>query len=159
MILNGALSLLMTFKQQVYQQFQLLVTEKITLKQQTLADLRNSAANETKSTAGDKHETALAMLQIEQANTGRQLDEILLQKNALDKIDPLNAAEQVALGSLVQTSNGYLFVSAALGKLVVNDLPIIALSPQSPLGSKLLGLQKKDEIEVNGRVYTIEEIW
>jgi len=149
----------MTFKQQVYQQFQLLVTEKITLKQQTLADLRNSAANETKSTAGDKHETALAMLQIEQANTGRQLDEILLQKNALDKIDPLNAAEQVALGSLVETSNGYLFVSAALGKLVVNDLPIIALSPQSPLGSKLLGLQKKDEIEVNGRVYTIEEIW
>jgi len=159
MILNGTLSLPMTFKQQVYQQFQLLVTEKITLKQQTLADLRNSAANETKSTAGDKHETALAMLQIEQANTGRQLDEILLQKNALDKIDPLNAAEQVALGSLVETSNGYLFVSAALGKLVVNDLPIIALSPQSPLGSKLLGLQKKDEIEVNGRVYTIEEIW
>jgi len=159
MILNGTLSLPMTFKQQVYQQFQLLVTEKITLKQQTLADLRNSAANETKSTAGDKHETALAMLQIEQANTGRQLDEILLQKNALDKIDPLNAAEQVALGSLVETSNGYLFVSAALGKLVVNDLPIIALSPQSPLGSKLLGLQKKDEIEVNGRVYTIIEIW
>jgi hypothetical protein len=41
--------------------------------QQVLADLKESGANETKSTAGDKHETALAMLQIEQANTRGQL--------------------------------------------------------------------------------------
>jgi hypothetical protein len=41
--------------------------------QKVLADLHHSASNETKSTAGDKHETALAMLQLEQENKRQQL--------------------------------------------------------------------------------------
>ena len=54
--------------------------------QQRLNDLKESGANETKSTAGDKHETALAMVQIEQANIRKQLEEALAQKAILEKI-------------------------------------------------------------------------
>ncbi len=54
--------------------------------QQRLNDLKESGANETKSTAGDKHETALAMVQIEQANIRKQLEEALAQKVILEKI-------------------------------------------------------------------------
>jgi hypothetical protein len=52
-----------------------------------LNELNDSAKNETKSTAGDKHETALAMLQIEQENTRNKLKEIKEQKLQLDRID------------------------------------------------------------------------
>ena len=73
----------MSFKEQVYTAFAVLLADKIILLLQTLFDLSESAKNETKSTAGDKHETALAMLQIEQANVRGQMKEALLQKAAL----------------------------------------------------------------------------
>ena len=148
----------MTLKYRVYNQFLQLVNDKIAQKQQILADLRDSAANETKSTAGDKHETALAMLQIEQANNGRQLDELLLQKNALIKIDPTLSTRMVVTGSLIKTNYGYFYLSAALGKITIDEIKVTALSAQSPLGEKLMGLILNDTASVNGRIYQIELI-
>ena len=72
----------MTLKQKVYNHYLQAVNDKIKELQQVLTELKESASNETKSTAGDKHETALAMLQIEQANVQGQLQEILNKKNA-----------------------------------------------------------------------------
>ena len=59
----------MTLKQKIYNHYLGVINDKIKLLQQVLADLKESSSNETKSTAGDKHETTLAMLQIEQAPT------------------------------------------------------------------------------------------
>ncbi len=59
----------MTLKQKIHGHTLEIINAKISLLQKVLADLKESGSNETKSTAGDKHETALAMLQIEQANT------------------------------------------------------------------------------------------
>ncbi len=126
--------------------------------QQVLNDLKESGANETKSTAGDKHETALAMLQIEQANTRGQLQELLLQKAALEKLDPALAAPVIVNGSLIKTSRGYFYMSVAMGKAAVEGIVVIALSPQSPLGQKLLGLKKGAMVRVNDIEYTIESI-
>ena len=95
-------------------------------------DLKESATNETKSTAGDKHETALAMLQIEQKNTGVQLGNLLSQKTILDKIDPAIKPVHVTNGALVKTSRGYLFISIPLGRILVAGNIVIVLSPQSP---------------------------
>lgn len=66
-----------------------------------------------KSTAGDKHETALAILQIEQENVNRQLENLLSQKHTIQKIDRATRGKQVANGALVKTSKGYLFLSIA----------------------------------------------
>ena len=148
----------MTFKQKVYQHYREVLNERIKSLQKVLNDLTDSAGNETKSTAGDKHETALAMLQIEQENTARQLKEALLQKSTLEKINPALATVSIVQGSLVKTNKGYLFVSIALGKLKVDDVNVIALSPQSPLGAKLLGLTVSDTAEANGTQYVIEDI-
>ncbi len=70
----------MTLKQKVYDHYMQVVNDKLRSLQKVLADLKESGSNETKSTAGDKHETALAMLQIEQANVGSQLQDVL-EKN------------------------------------------------------------------------------
>jgi ribosomal protein L20A (L18A) len=147
-----------TLKQQVYGYFRQAMEEKVQLLRRMMADLKESAANETKSTAGDKHETALAMLQIEQANVGAQLHEALNQKNALEKINPDISANHVVNGSLVKTNKGYFFLGIALGKAVVGETVVFAISPQSPLGSKLMGLKTGDAAEINKNTYTIEAI-
>ena len=126
--------------------------------QQVLADLKESGSNETKSTAGDKHETALAMLQIEQANTRGQLQEVLLQKSALEKINPAISASVIVNGSLIKTDKGYFFMSIAAGKIEIDNYSIIALSPQSPLGKKMMGLHQSDIVEMNGITYIIEGV-
>ena len=120
--------------------------------------MKETGANETKSTAGDKHETALAMIQIEQANKRAQLDAWFLQKAALDIIDPSVTASQVVNGSLIKTNKGYLFLSVALGKATVDNKIITALSPQSPLGTKLMGLKTGDTAVVNNNEFIIESI-
>lgn len=148
----------MTFKEKIYQQYVLLVHDKISLLQKTLHDLTDSAANETKSTAGDKHETALAMLQIEQENSSRQLSEVLKQKAMLEKIDPSLHPEQVVSGSLVKTNKGYFFISLGLGKITVDEQLIIALSPESPLGKQLMHVKQGDSIDFNGTGYVVEEV-
>jgi transcription elongation GreA/GreB family factor len=131
---------------------------KINTLQQTLADLKESGTNETKSTAGDKHETALAMLQIEQANKRAQLQEALEQNAVLEKINNVTNTTKIVQGSLVKTNKGYFYMSAALGRTLVDEIVVIAISPQSPLGAKLMGLCVNNTAEVNGNVYLVEEI-
>ncbi len=123
-----------------------------------LADLKESATNETKSTAGDKHETALAMLQIEQSNTRTQLSDVLDKKTALEKIDSLLSSNKIVRGSFIKTDRGYLFMSIALGKINIEGITVTALSPQSPLGIKLMGLIAGDVAEINNIKYLIESI-
>ena len=148
----------MKLKQKIYNHYLQVIHDKVAMLQNVLTDLKESGSNETKSTAGDKHETALAMLQIEQANTRGQLQEALTQKAALEKINPALSASIVLNGSLVKTNRGYLFVSIALGKTVIENITVIALSPQSPLGQKLMGLKVGDVAVINTMYYTIEDI-
>ncbi len=148
----------MTLKQKIYDHFLQRINEQVAMLQQVLDDLKESGSNETKSTAGDKHETALAMLQIEQANNRSQLQEVLDKKAKLEKLDPTLSAPVVVNGSLVKTNRGYLFLSVALGKAVIDDTTVISLSPQSPLGQKLMGLKAGEEAGINNAVYIIEHI-
>ena len=148
----------MNFKETVYLAFAQILKEKISQLLVTLKELSQSAANETKSTAGDKHETALAMLQIEQENKRKQLKEMQQQELLLNKINPSNISTAVLNGSLVQTDKGYFFISVALGRISIEGKTIFALSPSSPLGKKLLNQNIAGTVEMNGTHYTILSI-
>lgn len=148
----------MTLKQKIYNHYLQVINDKIKLLQKVLADLKESGSNETKSTAGDKHETALAMLQIEQANTRGQLNDVFDKKASLEKINPALSAAKIVNGSLIKTDRGYLFMSIALGKATINGIIVTALSPQSPLGIKLMGLMAGNVAEINNNKYVIESI-
>lgn len=148
----------MMLKQKIYGHYLQVIHDKVAMLQKVLDDLKESGANETKSTAGDKHETALAMLQIEQANTRAQLQEVLNQQAALEKIDPNIVSSMVVNGSLIKTNRGYLFMSIALSKAVIDGNAVIALSPQSPLGQKLMGLKTGNVGLINQMEYHIESI-
>ncbi len=149
---------MMLLKEKIHAHYLQVINSKVLELQQVLADLKESGSNETKSTAGDKHETALAMLQIEQANKRAQLEEILIQKTALEKINPAISANIIVNGSLIKTNRGWLYMSVALGKATVDNVPVIALSPQSPLGQKLMGSKVNDVAGINTIEYVVESI-
>lgn len=133
-----------------------LLCEKTDRLETNLADLRNSAANETKSTAGDKYETALAMLQAEQDNIRKQLQLLLEQKAVVESIDPSQAHAVIGPGSLVQSGGEYFFISTAAGKLNADGKIIFTLSDRSPLGAKLCGLVTGESAVINGRKYPVD---
>lgn len=146
-------------KEEVYKACIKLLNDKIQEMQNTLDELSEGAKNDTKSSAGDKHETARAMMQLEQEKIGKQLNEVLKQKTVFDKIDITQNSKTIIKGSLVKTKNMYLFIAAALGKVTVNKIDVVVLSPESPLGLKLMGLKKGDAAEINSVKYLIEQIF
>ncbi|TWI81480.1 hypothetical protein IQ13_2498 [Lacibacter cauensis] len=145
----------MTRKERTHQHCLLLLQQKIDALQKNLHDLSASAGNETKRTAGDKHETALAMLQIEQENNSRQLKEVLQQKAILEKIDPQLQTATIVRGSLVETNKGRFYISLGLGKLKVEEETVFAVSPEAPLGKLLLMKKAGDAFTFNDTDYKI----
>jgi hypothetical protein len=123
-----------------------------------ISALTEDSKNDAKGSAGDKHETALSMMHIEQEKLNHKLSEVLIQKAILDKIDPLKFLDTIALGSLVKANGIFLYLSTALPKVSIEGINVIALSPQSPLGAKLMGNQVGFTFEINGTRYYIESI-
>jgi hypothetical protein len=148
----------MSLKQKVYSACLDLLNEKIEYLNAALSDLAFGSENDAKSSAGDKHETARAMMQIEHEKIGNQREEFLRQKNELVSIDVNRKSGEVIKGSLIKTNHGYLFLAVPIGKIDVKTESVIALSPVSPLGQKLIGLKKSDTAEINGVKYKIEGV-
>ena len=148
----------MTLKQKIHQHYSQLLQDKIDVFKDMIEGLTEDAKNDAKGSAGDKHETALSMMHIEQEKLNRKLSEFLEQKALVDKINSETTSTKIGLGSLVKTNGMLLFVSSALPKINIDNQTILAVSTQSPLGSKLLGNEVGFEFEIHGTNYTIEEI-
>ena len=148
----------MTFKQNIHQHYLQLVQDRIDVFRDMIVALTEDSKNDAKGSAGDKHETALSMMHIEQEKLNRKLREVMEQKAVLIKIDSATIAQTIIVGSLVKANGIYLYLSVALPKINLDGINIIALSPQSPLGNKLLGMKVGHSFEINTTKYSIEEI-
>ena len=148
----------MLLKPQILSQYKSIVQEKIETLQKMISDLTIDAQNDAKGSAGDKHETALAMMHIEQEKLTQKLKEVIEQKNILDKIDDSQNHSIIALGSLVKANDTYFFISSALPKTTIENQDIFALSPQSPLGTKLMGSKVGSEFQMNTTIYNIQSV-
>ena len=148
----------MTFKQKIKTHYQNLLSEKINELRFMISDLAQDAQNDAKGSAGDKHETALSMMHLEQEKFNQKLAEIIGQKNGIDKIDADAIHTKVALGSLVQTNEMLFYISAALPKITIDNKTIIAVSPESPLGSQLIGKSPGDVVLINSNRFEIKTI-
>jgi len=145
-------------KQKVHAYYLQQVDDKIDAFRDMIAALTADASNDAKGSAGDKHETALSMMHLEQEKLNHKISEFLNQLTVLEKIDPAATTSKIALGSLVKANDLYLFVSSALPKIIVDGNSIVALSPQSPLGMKLMGMVAGDVFEIGNTKYTIETV-
>lgn len=148
----------MTIKHKILQHHQQLLQDKIDVFRDMISSLTIDAQNDAKGSAGDKHETALSMMHLEQEKLNQKLAEILDQKATLDKINPDNSSNKIALGSLVQANGMLLYLSSALPKITIDNKTIIAVSTYSPLGSKLMGNGVGFAFEINGTRFLVEKM-
>ncbi len=120
--------------------------------------LKDALANETKSSAGDKHETGRAMVQLEMEKMANQIKEINNSMLTLKQIEAKKPIEKVTLGSLVETNLGYYFIGLSLGFLTISNEKVFAVSLASPIGKLLIGRQKGDQFSFNSQKITIKNI-
>lgn len=119
-------------------------------------NLKRSLAEETKSSAGDKHETGRAMVHLEQENLSKQSEafqRMLIQLEALK----LNAKHQkIQTGSLFLDSGIWYFVSVALGKIELASENVYCISEFSPLAKAVMNLQANDQFTFQGKSRQVE---
>ncbi len=140
----------MTRKERLYIQCKTFIDNRLKTLQNAINEIKKALLFETKSTAGDKHETGRAMLQLEREKLGQQLDEMQKTKDLLARIDPKKVSDIICLGSLVYTEQLNYFISISAGELIDNNNKFYAISPNTPIAKLLLSKCKGDVIEFRG---------
>ncbi|MCH2231970.1 MAG: 3-oxoacyl-ACP synthase [Crocinitomicaceae bacterium] len=148
----------MLSKQVAYDAVQKELNNRTARIQTAFDDLNKALKSESKSTAGDKHETGRAMAQLEQEKLSNQLLQIVNLKEALAKVDPKEDHKRVQYGSLVNTSNGVFFFSVGLGKIEINGYDVFCITATTPLGQLLIGKRQGDTIKMGGKAMKILDI-
>lgn len=133
------------------------VNAKLKTTQDRISSLQKDLQSETKSSAGDKHETGRAMLHLEIEKEAQQLSSIQQMKETLDRID-LSETNISRLGSLIETSHGNYFLAISMGQSQVYGGHYFVISAVSPIGAHLIGKRKGDQLIFNGRKIQINDI-
>ncbi|AUP79540.1 3-oxoacyl-ACP synthase [Flavivirga eckloniae] len=145
-------------KEDLYSQCLNAVNNRFETIQNTINEIQVSLTSETKSSAGDKHETGRAMLQLEREKVGNQLAEVQKVKETLSKIDVFKTLEVVGLGSVVYTVQANYFIAVSVGKLIVDDVTFYAISPNTPIGKLLIGKGVGEEVGFREQKFIIDQI-
>lgn len=148
----------MNIKKQLYKQCQEFVNNKLQTIENTIKSNQDALHSETKSSAGDKHETGRAMLQLEMEKAGQQLQVVSKMKQQLDRIDIDNSTDVVSLGSLVYTNQFNYFIAISVGQLAVENEKYFAISPDSPIGKLLLGKKSGEKITFRNQSIEIKKV-
>ncbi len=143
---------LVSFAQQI-------IAEKIDRVKNILAEISDSIVNESKSSAGDKHETGIAMLHLEVEKNNQVLNGLMAEENALLSLPTDRISDVVVKGSLVLAAGNYFFLGVGLGIKMVNGKNVIMVSESSPIGRELLRKKNGDYFIFNHNRLIIEEIF
>ena len=135
------------------------LSNKIASLQEILDETYKSTLDDSKSSAGDKHETSIAMVQLEQEKLTNQLNELLKQQRILLSINPTSRHQLIQLGSLVETKQAWYYFSIGIGLITVEKTAIFAINPDSPLGRLLLKKKAGESVTFNGMVTEISAVY
>ncbi|MFL0353212.1 3-oxoacyl-ACP synthase [Xanthomarina sp. GH4-25] len=138
--------------------FQFIENRLLTI-QKSINEIQESLTSETKSSAGDKHETGRAMLQLEREKSGNQLAEIMKVKEAFSKIDISKSLSTIGLGSLVFTNQSNYFIAISAGEITVNKQQFFCVSPNTPIGKLVIGKQINDVVKFREQEFKISAIF
>lgn len=123
-----------------------------------LESLDAAAAGETKSSAGDKYETAREMIAQSRNLIARTLAETEAALQALERMaagKPGGDTEaepggRVMFGSLIETSRGWYLAGVSLGEVETESGNVNTLTLASPLGQALKGKSAGDRVPWRG---------
>lgn len=149
---------MISVKEELYNTCAEFVENRLLKIQSTISDIQTSLLSETKSSAGDKHETGRAMLQLEREKAGQQLAEIQNIKAQFSRIDIERSSDIVGLGSLVFTKKRNFFIAISAGGLIANKEVFYAISPKTPIGQLLMGKSVGAQISFREQSFVIEKV-
>ena len=115
--------------------------------------------NDSKSTAGDKHETSRALAEIEINKLKLQMSMSQKSLELLNKIDASKKSQQVAFGAIVECQNANYFISIGLGKIEYQNQSIYCISLASDLGKTMATKQKGESFTFNTNTITIQDLY
>lgn len=146
------------FKKELLQLCEQEIQHKLQTVHKTIKAIQEALQHETKSSAGDKHETGRAMLHIEREKAGNQLANLQNQLRILNKISRTNQHTQVGLGSLVYTNQAIYFIALSLGERTLYNQQVFIISLNTPIGQLLHGKKVNDTLTWRGTPIQINNI-
>jgi len=110
-----------------------------------------------KSSAGDKYETGVEMIQQEMERTQTQIDQVEKQKEILNRVS-LTPNTLIGEGSLVLTDKASYFIGIPFGELKMETGQVYCISSASPIGELLTGSKQGEHINFRDQHLIIKSI-
>jgi len=145
-------------KQQLYDLCTRYVKQKRETLQEAIRAAQEAANDDTKSSAGDKHETGRAMAQLEQEKLSAQLLELDKMQQFLSRV-PTHISDSISAGSVVITDHGNYYIAISAGKLVAGDVTYFAISPASPLGMAFYKPEHRNGFVFNNQEFSVKKVF
>lgn len=148
----------MKLKEALYNQCKKFANKRLQTIEEIISSNQKALQSETKSSAGDKHETGRAMLQLEIEKAGHQLQSISKMNETLSKINLESTSKIAHIGSIIKTETSNYFLSISAGEIMIANEKYFAISASSPIGRLLLGKKENEEFSFNGKRFKIKKI-
>lgn len=121
-----------------------------------LISLQEALESESKSSAGDKHETGRARVHEEMRQVNETLQRIEGQRAELDLILKRNVTPlRVAPGVLVETDGPWVLMGLALGRMQVDEVVLYSVSNEAPLAQAWRGAVLGVKVKLGPETTTI----
>ena len=147
-----------SIKQALHDACDLFTKNRLDIINKTISELQESLTSETKSSAGDKHETGRAMVQLEREKAGHQLAQIQKVNQLLAKISTEKTSKIIGLGSVVYTTKANYYIAISAGELEVDAQKFYAIAANTPIAQLLLGKTIGDDIVFRAQNFSITNV-
>ncbi len=131
------------------------VNKSLDVYQKGIKDAQNGLQSESKSSAGDKHETGRAMLQLEAEKLGAQYQETLKTYSFIKQLNHTEQHTTIELGSLIETNIGLFYICSGIGLIQALNKNVFVLSPIAPLSKTLISKRVQDTFTFNRKNISI----
>lgn len=126
---------------------------------ESLDNAQEAANNETKSSAGDKHETGRAMMQLETEKLASQLANARHDLQRLMRLNPESSHQVISEGAFVRTDKMSLYFSVPAGSFETAGVTVFTLSMNSGLGVAGRGKKAGESFSFRDQTHHILEVW
>jgi len=131
------------------------INDQLSELKQEVVSIQEEMGKETKSSAGDKFETAREMMNQERGRLEERIALLMDNLRAIEAMKDLGELSKIGFGALVKTDVALFLMGAALGKVEVRRQPIFILSLNSPIGKAFEGKEAGMELQFMNKSYNI----
>ena len=135
-----------------------LIEKRISKSEEIINSIEESIHSETKSTAGDKHDTSRELLHQERNKAAQNLKNQLMKRKTLIQLNNYAYSPNAGFGSLLQTNQGWVFIGLSIGNIEFREEEVLCISPISPFAKALEGAAQGECVEFNDTLFVIETI-